>query len=405
MKNEVRRVSRYVSQKVWAIRESTLDVMVEILRMRAAGIELSQEEVQARIGAGPGRSTSNRYGAVGVLGLYGVISPRMNAFTSISGGTSLDIWMQHFRQLRDDQEVSGILIDGDTPGGNVHGLIEAADEIYKARAVKPITGIVHHMVASAGTWLMSACSDIVCVPSGEIGSIGCYMIHEDWSKANEKMGVKPTYISYGQYKTEGNFDNPIDDEALAYAQSQVNKVGQKFEKAVAKFRGVSVAKVRSDFGQGRLLMAEDALAVGLVDRIATFEDTLARMAGAKRRSMTAASATPAMSTEAQAGESTKCPDCGGSGLKPERAMGDPQGQEPCDTCRGTGMVNTEAEASTPAISAVKDPKAVEPDEDGNCPEGYQKRDGMCYPMEHDEEAKASSDGEALTIAAAAVAGD
>lgn len=289
MKTAAHRVSRLVSQKVWAIRESTLDVMVEILRMRAAGIELSQDEVRARIGAGPQRPVSARNGAIGVLNLHGVIAPRMNMMTEISGGVSLDVWLQGFRAFRDDSEIGAIVIDGDTPGGDVRGLIEASEEIYRAREIKPVVGVVRHMVASAGLWLFSGCSEIVCTPSGEAGALGCYMVHEDWSKANEMMGVKPTYISYGRYKTEGNFDEPLGDEALAFAQSQVDRIGLKFEKTVAKYRDVPLAKVQKEFGQGRMLMAEDARSVGMVDRIATFEDTIARLAGTRRRSQVGAS--------------------------------------------------------------------------------------------------------------------
>ena len=61
----VRRVSRFASQQVWAITESKLDAIVEVLRMRAAGIVLSKEEIQARIGAST-RAISGRSGAVGV---------------------------------------------------------------------------------------------------------------------------------------------------------------------------------------------------------------------------------------------------------------------------------------------------------------------------------------------------
>lgn len=348
MKNETRRVSRFVSQQVWAIRESTLDVMVEILRMRSAGIELTQEEIQARIGAGPVRSVTTRAGSVGVLGLYGVISPRMNMMTQISGGTSLDQWLQAFRQLRDDPDVASVVIDGDTPGGSVHGLIEAGSEIFKAREIKPIIGQVNHVVASAGLWLMSACSEIVCSPSGEIGSLGCYMVHEDWSKANEMMGVKPRYISYGKYKTEGNFDNPLDDEAEAYLQAQVDRVGQRFEKTVSKYRDMPLAKVRSDFGQGRMLMAEDALDAGLIDRIGTLDETIARMVGGRRRSASASVTAPSIVAETESGDADM-------------------------------------------TAAKKKSDMVDPDDAGNCPEGYEKKDdGMCHLMPEEEAAAAAA---------------
>jgi signal peptide peptidase SppA len=276
------RVSRFVSQQVWAIRESTLDVIVEMFRMRASGIELSREEVQARIGAGPRHGEGSVLGSVGLLPLHGVISPRANVMTDISGGTSLDMWIHELRQLRDNPAVSSIVIDAHTPGGSVFGVQEVFEEIFAARSIKPIIGQVNPECGSAGLWILAGCSEIRCMPSGEIGSLGAYMIHEDWSQANERIGVKPTYIKYGRYKTEGNPDEPLSDEALVYLQERVDVMGEMFVKAVAKGRKVPVAKVKGEFGQGRMLSSTDALAVGMIDKIATLDETMSRLTGQRR---------------------------------------------------------------------------------------------------------------------------
>jgi signal peptide peptidase SppA len=259
---------------------------------------MSQDEIRARIGAA--RDNGERTGAaVAVLPLQGVIGPKMNMFMEISGGTSIEQFMRSFRELRDDPSVTAIVCDVDSPGGSVFLLREAFDEIFAARAVKPTVAVVRPICGSAALFIASAFEEIVCTPSGEVGSIGCYMVHEDWSKANEMAGVKPTYISYGDHKVEGNPDEPLSDEALSYLTASVTEFGQDFEKAVAKGRGVSVNYVRENFGQGRMLTAKQAKAAGLVDRVATFEETLARLtSGRGARGAKAADAPLVLMTEA-----------------------------------------------------------------------------------------------------------
>lgn len=356
----VGRVGRFVNRQVWAIREEMLDTIVEIVRMRAAGITLSADEVRARIGAGPVAAASTR-DTIGVLPLQGVIGPKLNMFMEISGGTSLELFMKDFRALRDDPNVRAILCDIDSPGGSVYMLPEAWAEIYAAREVKLLVAMVRPQCGSAALFIASAFGEIVCTPSGEIGSLGCYCVHEDWSEANAQMGVKPTYISYGKHKVEGNPDEPLGDEARAHLQEMVTTFGHDFEKHVAKGRGVSLTHVREQFGQGRMLTAPQAKAAGLVDRVATFEATLARLAGSRRSTSAAAAATQVDVAEIRAEEPTTetaeqsdvCTACKGSGLQPERFMSGPQGQLPCEACGGSGKAQAEtAPTSEPDEAAI-----------------------------------------------------
>jgi signal peptide peptidase SppA len=292
-------VSRFVGSQPWAITEPALDTIVGILRQRAAGITLTVEEIRARLGAAAPAPQPQAGQAVGVLRLMGVIAPRMNLMVEVSGGTSLDIFLTRFRELRDDPSVASIVLDVDSPGGSVYGVPEAADEILRARSVKPITAVVNPEAGSAALWIASAASEFVITPSGMVGSLGVYAMHEDWSKANELLGVKPTYVSAGAYKVEGHPDAPLSDEARAFLQTQVDAVYGSFLKAVAKHRNVPVAKARSDFGEGRMLLAADAKAAGLVDRVATFDEVLARqVSAAKKRRASGAMQTAAVPLEA-----------------------------------------------------------------------------------------------------------
>ena len=117
---------------------------------------------------------------------------------------------------------------------------------------------------------------MIVTPSGQVGSIGVFAAHDDLSRAYDAAGVTTTLIAAGKYKVEGNPFEPLGDEAKAYIQSRIDDYYGMFVRGVAKGRGVSVDKVRSDFGQGRMVGAADAVTAGLADRVGTLEDAIGK---------------------------------------------------------------------------------------------------------------------------------
>ena len=72
--------------------------------------------------------------------------------------------------------------------------------------------------------------------------------------------MKPTLISAGKYKVEGNPCAPLDEEAQGLMQSRVDDYYTSFTKVVARGRAVPIAQVRDGMGQGRVLGADAAYA-------------------------------------------------------------------------------------------------------------------------------------------------
>lgn len=175
---------------------------------------------------------------------------------------------QTINEAANDPAIANIILDIDTPGGAVTGTQEAADAVWAARRRKPVVGIINPLCASAGYWIGSQCTKLIAVPSADIGSIGVFMCHYDCSAMLADAGVKPTFVFAGEYKTEGNSMEPLSAKGRVFYQSEVDKTYQDFLTAVARGRGTSTAKVRSDFGGGRCFAAPDALRVGMVDAIA-----------------------------------------------------------------------------------------------------------------------------------------
>ena len=240
-----------------------------------AGIDVDKVAREARRQT----ATSVSGGGIAVLPLYGVITQRGNMIEDVSGPGSVSTqkFAAALRQALADESVSQILIDIDSPGGSVYGVAELADEIVAARAQKPIIAIANSLAASAAYWIGCSASEFYVTPGGEVGSIGVWQAHFDYSQALAAEGVTPTLISAGTYKVEGNPYAPLEPEAQAFMQSRVDDYFLAFSKAVAKGRSVPIAQVRNGMGQGRVLGADAALEQNMVDGVANFDVVIRHM--------------------------------------------------------------------------------------------------------------------------------
>jgi signal peptide peptidase SppA len=269
----------------WALMPERLQAMSVILTRWSAG-EPPNDETLFQVNTDRLiRDTRKQMAAastgtgIAVLPLYGVVTQRGNMVDDISGpgSTSTQQFTSVLRQMLTDDTVGQILIDIDSPGGSVYGVSELASEIVKARAQKPVIAVANSLAASAAYWIGCSASEFYVTPGGEVGSIGVWQAHFDYSKALEEEGVKPTLISAGKFKVEGNPYVPLDEQAQAFMQSRVDDYYNAFVEAVAVGRGVSISDVRDGMGEGRVLGADAALAMNMVDGISTFDEVLAKM--------------------------------------------------------------------------------------------------------------------------------
>jgi signal peptide peptidase SppA len=209
-------ILKAVSNSIWAIQPEKLDEIVAFLQFASEGGRYTPAEAAERIGSRSSSRPSNNYSKIAVIPITGLISQKVQSMTDISGGpggTSTDKVTSQLRAAVADDTISQILMPIDSPGGTVYGVAELAAEILKARGKKPIVAAVDSLAASAAYWLASAASEIVCTPSGEVGSIGVYSQHVDQSQALATEGVKVTLISAGEFKVEANSFEPLTKEA------------------------------------------------------------------------------------------------------------------------------------------------------------------------------------------------
>lgn len=257
----------------WAILPSKLVVLGEIVFRHVNGEKLTQEEIEARI-HGASRPADRRVQSVAVLPLFGTIFPRANMMTDISGATSAERFGAQFTELVNDPSVGAIVLDVNSPGGQINGIPELSTRIYESRGKKPIVAVSNHEMASAAYWIASAADEIVAAPSSGVGSIGVFSVHQDISKQLESEGVSLTLIKAGKYKAEANPYGPLNEEARSYIQNRVDDAYNWFVEAVARNRSVKTSTVRDGFGEGRMVTAEQAVSLGMADRVGTLEGVI-----------------------------------------------------------------------------------------------------------------------------------
>jgi signal peptide peptidase SppA len=181
--------------------------------------------------------------------------------------------------------VGTILFVISSPGGVVTGVPEAARAIRDAREKKRTLSFVAPLAASAAYWLASQAHEVIAMPSAHVGSIGVFLLHTDFSKALDSAGIKPTFIQarISPKKIDGNPFEPLTDSARRDLQADVDAVAATFVRDLVLGRRSDPVTVRQRFGQGRLLMAKDAKAAGMVDTITADLPTLLRDDASRRR--------------------------------------------------------------------------------------------------------------------------
>lgn len=284
MAHEISRLLRAFGERAWLIEPRKAAEIVAMLEYRHAhGV---RPQAFREDGPAPRAEVSSNTGRVRVVRLYGVIMPRAEAVEDISQSCALMTeFTTAFRAAEKDTNASAIVLDIDSPGGRVDLVHEAADMVWKARKPgRPIVAVANATMCSAAYWIGSQADQLVCTPSGEVGSIGVYTVHQDVSEFMAAAGVRMTYIHEGARKVEGNPFEPLSPEARAYLQESVRDTYDNFVAAVARGRRVKEDVVRADpetakahFGGGRSYSAKRAVALKMADSIESLDEVIARL--------------------------------------------------------------------------------------------------------------------------------
>jgi protease-4 len=243
----------------------------------AAGVRVEEpmprfREIVVQRGA---RLVSDR---IALISMRGLISG------SIPGSVS-DSMVEDMRlaldQARDDNRVKAIILEIDSPGGEV----TAADEIYnavtKARARKPVVVYMDSLAASGGYYVACGGKYLMANETTITGSIGVIIQTLNYEQLFNKIGLASVVFKSGKFKDILNGARPMTPEERELIQSFVMQTYDKFLGIVARERGVPADTLRNTVADGRILSGKDALNSKLIDGLGQIEDayTKARQLG------------------------------------------------------------------------------------------------------------------------------
>lgn len=273
------RIWQRAASTPWAITEDALRNIQQIAERQNRNPEAVATEM--------GRELENTHAVefrdgIAILSVSGPLFRYANLFTRISGATSYELLAQDFQQAVDDEQVSAILLDIDSPGGEVNGNAEFADLIYQARGTKPIVAYVGGVGASAAYWIASAADEVVAHETALVGSVGTVTKLVDDSEQKRENGIREYVIASSQ--SPNKHIDPANEDDRSRVQQTLDDLAAVFVAKVARNRGVSEATVLSDFGQGDMLVGKKAVEAGLADRLGSFESLVAELAPSQQPS-------------------------------------------------------------------------------------------------------------------------
>jgi len=263
----------------WAIEPAKLCEILDIYATHLRGEKIDIDAIEARLGrplTNEQREYVVRDDGVAVLSIEGVIAPKANLFTRISGGASAQMLTTQLESAIVDDRVRALVLAIDSPGGSVFGTPELAATVRELSSVKPIVAVSDGMMASGAYWVGSAADRVlVSGPTVMVGSIGVVATH---TFAPSWRGSKVTEITAGKYKRIATENAPLTEEGREYMQSQVDHMYAVFVDAVAGHRGVSTDQVLARMADGRVFVGQQAIDAGLVDGFGTVDAVAAQLA-------------------------------------------------------------------------------------------------------------------------------
>lgn len=202
---------------------------------------------------------------VAVIPVKGIITCGLPKIYRAFGYADCDQIKGWLRAAVADEKVSGIVLDVDSPGGTIGGVMELAqaiEELQRASGKKIVT-YTRGQCCSAAYWITAGSYAILASPSADVGSIGVYLAMYDQSKRFEIAGYRVEIIKAGSLKAIGVPGTPLTDAQREHLQEGVDEIYGAFTAHVSAHR----ASVSPDAMQGQAFSAARALEAGLIDDI------------------------------------------------------------------------------------------------------------------------------------------
>ena len=237
------------------------------------GVGASMNEHVVEEGFGEGR--------VAVIDIHGIIVGSSNSLFGGDGLVAANRLIALLKEVRKDESVAAIILDMNTPGGEVVASDEIRQEIDAiVSSGLPVVTMMRAMGASGGYYIASGSSWIVANPVCLTGSVGVIMSGVEYHGLMDKLGVKPMVYRSGKLKDIGSGMREPTDEETAYMQGLIDETFGRFCEVVSKGRPKHFPTAddvrKAEFGDGRPVSGQAALDYHLIDQLGGMNEAIAK---------------------------------------------------------------------------------------------------------------------------------
>ena len=217
-----------------------------------------------------GKLASDR---VALITLRGLISSSIPGTVSDSMVEDMRLALQ---QAREDSHVKAIVLEIDSPGGEVTASDQIYNAVVKARARKPVVIYMDSLAASGGYYIACGGKFLMANETTITGSIGVIIQTLNYEQLFNKIGLASVVFKSGKFKDILNGARPMTPEEKDLIQSFVMQTYDKFLGIVSKERNLPADMLRNNIADGRILSGKEALNDKLIDGLGQLEDAFAK---------------------------------------------------------------------------------------------------------------------------------
>lgn len=240
---------------------------------------------------------------IAVLPVSGTLVHKLGGMRPFSGMTGYDGITARLQQATNDPEVKGVLLEIDSPGGQVAGAFDCADMIYRLREKKPVWALASDTACSAAMLLAAACERRLVTQTARVGSIGVVMAHASYDRQLEQEGVDITLLYSGKHKVDLSPYRALPDEVRDDYQQRMDDARQVFAGKVSLYTGLSLEAVLAT--EAAVYDGQAAIDIGLADQLVNAADAVGVMADALNSKTTGVNMSGLTAAEATAQENQR----------------------------------------------------------------------------------------------------
>jgi protease IV len=194
---------------------------------------------------------------------------RVEITGAIAGGTRKQV-LESLKTV-EEKKFPALLLRIDSPGGTVGDSQEIYEALKRLREKTKIVASFGNISASGGVYIGMGAEKIVANPGTITGSIGVILRSNNIERLLDKVGVSFKVVKSGPYKDILSFDRELTPQEQEILQALIDSSYHQFVSTIAESRHLPLENVKS-FADGRIFTGEQAVTLGIVDKLGTEDD-------------------------------------------------------------------------------------------------------------------------------------